>query len=102
MVCPGCGRPATVSAGRCAECGATLLDGKRRLLKDGIAGDEAVQDTLHRAANLNALAEVYEAQGQTAVAVSAARSVLTLGKSLRRPIRSRPTRGSERRAPPLD
>jgi tetratricopeptide (TPR) repeat protein len=52
-----------------------------RLLKDGIAGDEAVKDTVHRAAKLNALAEVYEAQGRTALAVSTAQRVLTLGKS---------------------
>ena len=137
MVCPGCGRPATASAGRCAECGAAfaqaavatapafgastplggmppaehknayagMMKGEtpgpslammgladlamyrgdwaetERLLKDGIAGDEAVKDTLHRAAKLNALAEVYEAQGRTALAVSTAQSVLALGKS---------------------
>jgi eukaryotic-like serine/threonine-protein kinase len=51
-----------------------------RLLKNGIAGDEAAKDTLHRAAKLNALAEVYEAQGRTALAVSTAQDVLKLGK----------------------
>jgi tetratricopeptide (TPR) repeat protein len=52
-----------------------------RLLKNGIAGDEAVKDTLDRAAKLNALAELYEAQGRTALAVSTAQEVLKLGKS---------------------
>jgi eukaryotic-like serine/threonine-protein kinase len=51
-----------------------------RLLKDGIAGDEAVKDTADRVAKLNALAELYEAQGRTALAVSTAQSVLKIGK----------------------
>jgi tetratricopeptide (TPR) repeat protein len=52
-----------------------------RLMKTGIAGDEAVNDTLDRAAKLNALAELYEAQGRTALAVSTAQDVVRLGKS---------------------
>jgi eukaryotic-like serine/threonine-protein kinase len=51
-----------------------------RLLKDGIAGDEAVKDTVDRAAKLNALAELYDAQGQTNLAVTTAQSVLKLGR----------------------
>jgi len=53
-----------------------------RLLKEGIEGDEAVKDTVDRAAKLNALAELYEAQGRTALAVSTAQSVLKLGKQV--------------------
>ena len=51
-----------------------------RLLTSGIAGDEAGKDTFDRAAKLNALGELYEVQGRTALAVSTAHAVLKLGK----------------------
>jgi tetratricopeptide (TPR) repeat protein/tRNA A-37 threonylcarbamoyl transferase component Bud32 len=50
------------------------------LLKSGIATDKTSNDTVDMAAKMNALAELYEAEGRTALAVTTAESVLKLGK----------------------